>query len=215
MPDLFLIPSGAKDFLIPKTYTESGLSIAIAPIVPQLSWYKAGFLKILLPIGNNWLPIGNKSIVVTWEQIIEIPYKEYRLSFTPERWLNAANFTISPYQIQYNPMGLYAPLPSTIGEQPVLDSLPTTFSAPVYNVATAATAYQALAANPSRQGFAVTNNGTAPVYIDLDPPTGLTNRMFAVPVGGTYISDFVYQGAVFIWSANAAAQSCQVRELVQ
>jgi hypothetical protein len=215
MTDIFLISSGATGDLIPKTYSDSGLSIEIAPTILQRDWYKAGYLKILLPIGTDWLPISNKSILLTWQQIIEIPYKEYRLAFTPEPWLSAVNFKITPYQIQYNPMGLYAPIPNSIGEQPVLDSLPTTFSAPIYNVATPAATYQALAANPSRQGFAVTNNGTAPIYIDLDAPTGLTNRMFAVPVGGTYVSDFVYQGAVFVWSSNNAAQSCQVRELVQ
>jgi hypothetical protein len=215
MSDLFLIPSGATGFLIPKTYSDTGLSIEIAPTIFRPSWYKAGYLKILLPIGNDWLPISNKSILLTWKQIIEIPYKEYRLTFTPESYLESCQFTITPYQIQYNPMGLYAPIPTAIGEQPVLDSLPTTFSAPAYNIATAGSAYQALAPNTARQNFAVTNNGTAPIYIDLDAPSALTARMFAVPVGGTYISDFVYQGAVFVWSSNAAAQSCQVRELIQ
>jgi hypothetical protein len=215
MSDIFLIPSGATDYLIPKTYSAAGLSLEIAPTTIRRNWYKAGFLKILLPIGSNWLPISNKSILLTWQQIIEVPYREYRLSFTLEPYLSASNFLINPYQIEYNHMGLYAPIPSSISEQPVLDSLPTTFSAVAYNVATPAATYQALAANPSRQGFAVTNNGNATVYIDLDPPTGLTNRMFAVPAGATYISDFVYQGLVFVWSSNAIAQSCQVRELVQ
>jgi hypothetical protein len=215
MPDLFLIPSGAKDYLIPKTYTESGLSIEIAPTVIRPSWYKAGFLKILLPIGNDWLPISNKSILLTWQQIIEIPYKEFRLSFTPEIYLTSCQFIVKPYQIQYNPMGLYAPIPTSIADQPVLDSLPTTFSAVAYNVATPAATYQALAANPSRQKFAVSNKGTAPIFIDLDAPTALATNMFTVPANGTYISDFDYQGAVFVWSSNATAQSCQIRDLVQ
>jgi hypothetical protein len=215
MPDLFLIPSGVRDYLIPKTYTESGLSIEIAPTIIRPSWYKAGFLKILLPIGTDWLPISNKSILLTWKQLIEIPYKEYRLAFTPEIYLSSCQFIVNPYQIQYNPMGLYAPIPTVIGEQPVLDSLPTTFSAVAFNVATPAASYQALAPNTTRQSFAITNTGTAPIYIDLDAPTALAARMFTVPTNGTYISDFNYVGAVFIWSSNATAQSCQVRELIQ
>jgi hypothetical protein len=215
MPDLFLIPSGAKDYIIPQTYSDAGLSIEIVPTIIRPSWYKAGFVKILLPIGSDWLPISNKSILLTWQQLIEIPYKEYRLAFTPETWLGSCQFIVNPYQIQYNPMGLYAPIPGTIAEQPVLDSLPTTFSAVVYNVATPAASYQALAANPARQKFAISNKGTAAIYIDLDAPTGATTNMFTVPANGTYISDFDYQGAVFVWSSNATAQSCQIRDLIQ
>ena len=63
MSDLFLIPSGVKDFVINKTYSNSALLIEIIPPNFRTNWYKAGYLKILLPVGNRWVPISNKPII--------------------------------------------------------------------------------------------------------------------------------------------------------
>jgi hypothetical protein len=106
-------------------------------------------------------------------------------------------------------------MPTSIGEQPVLDSIPTSFSVPQYLAATLPAAYQCLPANPARQTFAVTNTGTAPIFLDLDAPTSATKRYISVVAGGTYVSDFAYVGAVFIWSTNATAQPCEIREFIQ
>jgi hypothetical protein len=112
-------------------------------------------------------------------------------------------------------MPLYANPQALTGDLPVIDSVPTTFIASGFNVANQPTAYQALAANPSRQTFAVTNLGSGNVYLDLDAPTDPNKRMFTIAAGGTYVSDFPYVGAVFLWSANNTARSCEVRELIQ
>ena len=106
MSDLFLIPSGVRDFVINKTYSDSALLIEIIPPNFRTNWYKAGTLKILLPVGNRWVPISNKPILLTWEQIIEVRHPNCRFAFTPETWLDPSNFIVTPYTIQYNPMGI-------------------------------------------------------------------------------------------------------------
>ena len=115
MADLFLIPTGAENFVIDKTYADVALSIEVMPVNLRLNWYKAGYLKILLPFEQQWLPISTKPILLTWRQIVEIPYQEYRLLFTPENWLESPNFIVKPYPIKYNPMsiGYPSPVPST------------------------------------------------------------------------------------------------------
>lgn len=113
-----------------------------------------------------------------------------------------------------NAMPLYGEQSNTVKELPITDSIPTTFSAVVYNVATPAASYQCLAANANRRKFSVTNTGTATVFGDLDAPASATGRSFIIPAGQTYLSDTEYQGAVFIWSTVATAQSCQIRELI-
>jgi len=102
MADLFLIPSGIEDYLIDKTYSAAALLIEINPAIRRRSWYRAGFLEILLPVGEDWIQMGNKPIILTWKQLIEIPYQSYRLLFSPSNWLDSPNFVVTPYSIQYN-----------------------------------------------------------------------------------------------------------------
>jgi hypothetical protein len=109
---------------------------------------------------------------------------------------------------------LYGEANNVVRDLPIADSIPTTFSAVVYAAATPAASYQCLAANALRRKFSVTNTGTATVYGDLDAPSSATSRSFVVPPGNTYVYDDEYAGAVFIWSTVAAAQSCQIRELI-
>jgi hypothetical protein len=109
---------------------------------------------------------------------------------------------------------LYGENSNSFKEIPITDSIPTTFSAVVFNVATPAASYQCLPANAIRRKFSVTNTGTATVYGDLDAPTSAIGRSFVVPAGNTYVHDEDYVGAVFVWSTVAAAQSCQIREYV-
>lgn len=204
MPDLFLIPSASKDFLIPKTYTDSGLLIEINPAVFRSSWYKAGFLKILVPVRNDWLPVTNKSILLTWRQIIEVNYKDYRLSFTPEIYLSSSEIVITPYQIQYNPMGInFAPAErEALGEEVV-----TTVVASTTNVVLDP-------ANPTRrEGFIVNKSNrnlwvkfaataaTAAAPTSLVPP----NSNITIPDG--------YTGAINgIWSPSNPQLNCEVHQ---
>jgi hypothetical protein len=112
-------------------------------------------------------------------------------------------------------MPLYNDLPTAIADRPVLDSVPTTCSAAAFSPTAPANTYRALAANASRQTFAATNGGNAPVYIDFDTPANATKRFIAIAAGGTYVCDVPYVGDVYIWSSNANAQAVEVREFIQ
>jgi hypothetical protein len=202
--------------LLPCSFTSPVLAIEISATNYRSSWYRSGFLTIIIDFGGS-IYTGQRQTLGFGGQLIEIPYSNYKLQFQPVQWLQGAVLKInqlSKSEIQAI-MPLYSPMPTTIGEQPVIDSLPTTFNAPQYLAATLPAAFQALAANPARQTYSVTNTGTAPAYLDLDPPAGLTKRMVTIPVGGVYVSDVPYVGAVYCWSSNATAQALEVRELIQ
>jgi hypothetical protein len=203
----------------PGLFESRAILLSIISTLPPV-WRKAGYLRIEASIDGEFFTIGYQSVEFG-KSLIPIPASSYRLSFEPVRDLTTIypNTSISLYPLSpleaSQIMPNYASLPSTLGEQPVLDSLPTSFSAPQYLVATLPAGYQCLPANSARQSFAVTNGGTAPVYLDLDAPAALTKRFIAIAAGGTYVSDFPYVGAVFIWSSNATAQPCEIREFIQ
>jgi hypothetical protein len=205
--------SASVEFL--PTFTTSGLLISVEGN-RQPTWIKAGYLKIWAVIDGELFDYSTK-LIKFGNSVISIGIKEYKLSFELADYLIAPynpTLKISPFNI-HEIMDILNPLPTSIGDQPVTDSVPTTFSAPQYLPASLPATYQALPANPARQGLAIVNNGTAPVYIDLDAPTGLTKRLSAIAVGGVFNLGFVYQGAVFAWSSNATAQSLEVREFIQ
>jgi hypothetical protein len=191
------------------------ITSTLAPV-----WRKAGYLRIEAELDGEFFTVGYQAVEFG-KSLIPIPASSYRLSFDPVRELPTIypNTSISLYPL--SPLEVlqivpnYAPIPTSLTDQPVLDSIPTTFGAPQYLAATAATAFQCLAANPARQTFAITNTGNATVFLDLDAPTGLTKRLVSVVANGTYVCDFPYVGAVFVWSTNAATQPCEIREFIQ
>jgi hypothetical protein len=209
--------TGRVDF--PGLFDARAILISItSPLTPV--WRKAGYLRIEELFEGEYLTVSYQAIDFGKSRIT-IPAVSYRLSFEPVRDLIIIypNTSISIYPLTLSEfesvMPMYSPMPNVIGDQPVLDSTPTSFSAPQYLAATLPAAYQCLAANPARQTFAITNIGTVPVYVDLDAPTAINKRFTAIVAGGTYISDFPYVGAVFIWSTNATAQPCEIREFIQ
>jgi hypothetical protein len=183
-------------------------------------WRKAGYLRVEELFEGEYLTVSYIAIEFGKSRIT-IPAVSYRLSFDPVKDLTIIypNTSLSIYPLTLEEaeaiMPNYSPIPTTVGNQPVLDSSPTTFSAPPYLAATLPAAYQCLAANPARQSFAITNTGTVPIFMDLDAPTAANKRFITVAVNGTYVSDFNYVGAVFIWSTNATAQACEIREFAQ
>jgi hypothetical protein len=193
------------------------LILIASPIAPV--WRKAGYLRIEELFEGEYLTVSYEAIDFGRSRIT-VPAVSYRLSFEPVRDLIIIypNTSISIYPLTLAEfeliMPLSSPMPTTIGENPILDSIPTTFAAPQYLAATAATAYQALPANAGRQSFAITNTGNATVFLDLDAPTAANKRLQSIPANATYISDFNYIGAVFLWSTNATAQACEIRELI-
>ena len=204
---------------IPGLFDARAIFVAIvSPLAPV--WRKAGHLRVEELFEGEYLTVSYQAVDFGKSRIV-IPATSYRLSFEPVRDLTIIypNTTISIYPLtleEFNlVMPMYSPMPTSVGDQPVLDSLPTSFSAPQYLAATLPAAYQALAANPARQTFAITNTGTATIFVDLDAPTSATKRFTAVVANGTYVNDFSYQGAVFIWSTNATAQPCEIREFIQ
>jgi hypothetical protein len=202
----------------PGLYQARAISIWInSPLVSV--WRKAGYLRIEELFEGEFLTVSYQAIDFGKSRIT-IPATSYRLSFEPVKDLSIIypNTSISIYPLTSAEaaliMPLSTPMPTTIGENPILDSLATTFSAPQYLAATLPAAYQALPANAGRQSFAVTNTGTATVYLDLDAPTAANKRLQSIPINATYISDFNYVGAVFLWSTTAVAQACEIRELI-
>jgi hypothetical protein len=206
---------GSQRTLLPCSFTSSIIAIDITATNQQPTWYRSGFLRAILDLDGQPF-IGANIELAFGQQVINLPFSNYQLDFAPRVWVNSTTIKIKQLtttQIQ-NIMPLYSPMPSSIGENPILDSLPTTFSAVQYLAATPAASYQALPANPARQSYAITNTGTVPVFLDLDAPTAANKRFASIPAGASYISDFNYVGAVFLWSTTATAQSCEVRELI-
>jgi hypothetical protein len=206
---------GSERTLLPCSFTSRILAIDITATNQQPTWYRSGFLRAILDIDGQPF-IGANIETAFGQQVIELPFANYQIDFAPRVWVNQTTIRIKQLtttQIQ-NIMPLNSPMPTVIGEIPVNDSLPTSFSAPQYLAATLPAAYQCLPANPARQNYSVTNTGTAVVFLDLDAPTGATKRYQAIPVNGTYTGDFNYVGAVFIWSTNATAQPCEIREFI-
>ncbi len=203
---------------IPGIYEASAILVQINSPASSV-WRRAGYLRVEALFEGEYLTLSYRAIEFG-RSLVQIPVNAYRLSFDPVRDLTILypSATISIYPLTTTQaetiMPLYAPMPTTIGELPILDSLPTTFSAPQYVATTAPVAYQALPANAGRQSYAVTNTGTVPVFLDLDAPTAANKRLASIPAGATYVSDFNYVGAVFIWSTTATAQACEVRELI-
>jgi hypothetical protein len=183
-------------------------------------WRKAGYLRIEELFEGEFLTVSYQAIDFGKSRIT-IPSVSYRLSFEPVKDLSIIypNSSISLYPLTLieaqTIMPNYAPMPTAIGNQPVLDSLPTSFVAPIYTAAALPATYQCLPANPARQTFAVGNTGTAPIFLDLDAPTAATKRFITVVAGGVYVCDFDYVGAVFIWSSNTVTQTAEIRELIQ
>jgi hypothetical protein len=208
--------TGRVDF--PGLFDARAILISItSPLTPV--WRKAGYLRIEELFEGEYLTVSYQAIDFGKSRIT-IPAVSYRLSFEPVRDLAIIypNTSISIYPLTLTEfesiMPLSAPMPTSIGQVPIIDSLPTTFVAPQYLAATLPAAYQALPANPSRQNYSITNTGTAAVFMDFDPPTAANKRYQSIPPNGTYTGDFNYVGALFIWSTNATGQSCEVRELI-
>jgi hypothetical protein len=209
---LFAVDTGG--LTLPETYTEQLLAVSMQAETYADTWHKAGYLQAVVKINGidftgKWFPL------VYGYQLIEVPYAKYRLRYRPANWRkNHLQIKQLSKSQSKQIMPLYN-IGATIAEQPVIDSIPTTFSAPQWLVNNLPASYQALAANPARQSYAVTNLGAAAAYLDLDAPLTATKRLVTVPAGGTYVSDIPYVGAVFVWSSNATAQSIEVREFIQ
>jgi hypothetical protein len=206
---------GNNRVLLPCTFSSRVLAIDITSANQKATWYNSGWLRAILDVDGQPF-IGADIKTAFGQQVIELPFANYQIDFLPRVWLDITTISIKQLTSTQilNIMPLSAPMPTTIGENPILDSLPTTFSAPQYLVANPPAAYQALAANAARQNYAITNTGTATVFIDLDPPTAPNKRFQSIPASATYIGDFNYVGAVFAWSTTAVAQSIEVRELI-
>lgn len=197
-------------------FTASILAISVSAENRRSTWYKSGYLQAIVDVRG--IPFrGRKFTLEYGDQLIEIPYSAYSLRFEPVEYAKNTQIRINELLTQevIQLMPLYNDMPKTIADQPVTDSVPTSFAAPQYLAATLPAAYQALAPNTSRQKFAIRNKGTAPVNLDLDAPTSATSSMVVIPANGVYVSDIDYQGAVFVWSSNATSQQLEVREFLQ
>lgn len=201
--------------LLPCVFSSQILAVDISCDNFRPTWYQSGYLESTVDVDGESFK-GNTFKLRFGKQIIQVPYFNYRLKYCPKGWL--VNPTIKIKNLSntqsINIMPLSSPMPTSIGQVPIIDSLPTTFNAPQYLAASPATSYQALPANQARQNYSVTNTGTATVFLDFDAPTAANKRFQSIPPNGTYTGDFNYVGAIFLWSTNATAQACEVRELI-
>jgi hypothetical protein len=202
--------------ILPCSFTAQVLAIDFSATNYRSTWYRSGYLEVFTTIGGS-IFTGQKKTLGFGGQLIEIPYSSYQLKFQPVQWLEGASIKIQQLSLPEIRaiMPNYSPLPSTLGDQPVVDSIPTSFTAPAYSAAALPTAYQALAPNAQRQSFAFSNLGAAAVFLDFDPPSAANKRMITIAPNGTYIADSPYVGAVYLWSSNATTQAVEVRDLIQ
>jgi hypothetical protein len=208
--------TGNAPLVLPCSFNSQVLAIEISSPNKKDNWFRAGYLQTFITVdGDRYL--GRKYTLAFGYQLVEIPYSNYSLEFSQVKYLGTSTINLKGLSNQQitNIMPNYVPMPSVLGSQPVLDSLPTSFVAPIYTAAALPATYQCLPANTSRQTFAVGNTGTAPIFLDLDAPSSATKRFITIAVNGVYVCDFDYVGAVFIWSSNGATQTAEVRELIQ
>lgn len=206
------------NIIFPDLITSRAILVSIISTLSPV-WRKAGALRIEALFEGEFITISYQSVNFG-KSLVSLPAVQSRLTFEPARDLVTIypNTTIAFYPLTITQalalMPIYEGQTPSI-EQPVIDSVPTTFTAVGYLAATAASAYQCLAANPARQRFSVTNLGAASIYLDFDAPTDGFKRYIAIAAGSTYVSDFPYVGAVFVWSSKTQTQTCEVRDFIQ
>jgi hypothetical protein len=214
--DCQAVITGNATLVLPCSFNSQVLAVEVSSPNKKDTWFRAGYLQSFVTVdGDRYL--GRKYTLSFGYQLLEIPYSNYSLEFSQVKYLGTSTINIKGLSTQQilNIMPNYAPMPTAVANQPVLDSLPTSFVAPIYTAVALPATYQCLPANPARQTFAVGNTGTAPIYLDLDAPTAAAKRFITIVVGGVYVCDFDYVGAVFIWSSNTATQTAEIRELIQ
>lgn len=208
----YAVDSGGM--VLPETYTSQLLAVSMRSETHQDTWRKAGYLQAVIRINGvnfsgDWFPI------VYGYQLIKVPYTRYRLRYRPAS-LHRNHLQIRPLsKSQINRIMPLYNTGTTVAEQPVLDSVPTSFTAPAFAANVPAPSFLALPANPARQSYAIANIGAAIVNLDLDPPTALNKRLVSIPPGSTWVSDIPYIGNVYIWSNTQAPNAIEVREFIQ
>ncbi len=212
-----LIPGGGNLVDLSCDFTSGLLAIEVTANNQKNTWFKAGYLNSYVEFSGSTF-LGKIFTLKYGNQLIEIPYANYRLNFQPVNY--AIDTRIKVKELSDKQAILIMPtynrsVSSSGGGPPVIaDSLPTTASVTTYASWQGASAYQILPANPSRKGFAITNTGTAIIYIDFDAPTALEKRFTEIAPNSTHIGDLNYVGAIFAWSSTTASQSCEIREFV-
>lgn len=201
--------------MLPQLCQSNWLAINIsAENQDQLTSHASGYLEAYVELRGSKFVV-HRQLMSFGDQLIEIPYSSYRVHFEAEEWLRGATIKInelSELEIKQI-MGLY-PSASQTALAVSSNVTPSTFASPAYSPSTAASAYQALSANPQRLSFSVTNTGNVSVYLDIAAPTALLKRMVTIPAGGVYVDDTHYVGAVYIWSGTTAAQPVEIREFL-
>jgi hypothetical protein len=208
--------TGSAPLVLPVNFSSSLLAIELTIANQPDTWFKAGYLQIFVEV-EGIACLGRRLTLWFGGQLVEVPYASYQLQFQAVQWSELTTIKIKELS---NPeiktiMPLYTGAQEFSGELPIIDSLPTSFTALGYVASNPPLTYQALPANPARQKFAVTNLGNGAVYLDLDAPTANAKRFITIAGNGTYVSDLPYIGAVFVWSANNTAQNCEIREFIQ
>jgi hypothetical protein len=176
---------------------------------------KSGWLEASVEIRGSRFVV-HRQLLSFGDQLIEIPYRNYRVRFKANESLQNAFIKINQLsEVEINQiMALYAPTNTVLTPQVSSNSASSTFGCPVFAAITPPATFLALAANAQRLGFAITNTSKNTIYVDFVAPTALLKRMITIPADGVYVDDTRYAGAVYAWSCNASVQSAEIRELL-
>lgn len=192
--------------VLPCPFNSRALAIDITANNQQPTWYQSGFLRVVLDVdGTEFIGLDIKTVF--GQQIIEVPFIDYKVEFTPRVWLDSTTIKIkqlSSTQIGNTYMSVsYEPIERATGAAVV-----TTVLVSVTNIIVAP-------ANLDRApGSFIINNSSKNMWVSCTgtAATAAAPATKIPPNGGSFDIPESYTGAVnAIWSSGANA-SCVVNE---
>lgn len=79
--------------VLPCSFNSRALAINITATNQQVNWYYSGFLRVVLDVdGAEFIGLDLKAIF--GQQIIEVPFVDYKVEFTPRVWLDSTTIRI-------------------------------------------------------------------------------------------------------------------------
>ncbi len=184
--------------VLPCPFNSRALAIDITANNQQPTWYQSGFLRVVLDVdGAEFIGLDIKTVF--GQQIIEVPFVDYKVEFTPRVWLDATTIKIkqlSSTQIGNTYMSVsYIPVQRSTGADVI-----TTVAASATNVVL-------LAANVDRApGSYIVNNSNKNMWVSLtgSAATAAAPNTLIPPSGGSFDIPGNYTGAInAIWASGA------------
>ncbi len=186
--------------LLPCDFNTNLLAIMVSCRNQRSTWYRAGFLQSYLQIEGQSF-VGLKHDLHFGSQLIQIPYKQYTLSYDPIDWAFGISVKIKQLSISeyYSPMsGSYQPVPPVITPDAPL-TIPAAVTSAVIVPANLLRSPECLIINNSNKNMWMTFTGAA--------ATTAAPSIKVIP-GGNYDIPGSYTGAInAIWEAAATGSA--------